>query len=40
MAVATLMEDGLKDVVVASGDVRVLLVEIDGVSGARPMPKA
>jgi len=40
LAVATLMEDGLKDVVVASGDGRVLLVEIDGVSGARPMPKA
>jgi len=40
LAVATLVENRLKNVVVAIGDVRVLPVEIDGVSAAVPMPEA
>jgi len=40
LAVATLMENGLKDVAVAIGYVSVLPVEVDGVSGAVPMPEA
>jgi hypothetical protein len=40
LAVATLMENGLKDVAAAIGDVSVLPVEIDGISGAVPMPEA
>jgi hypothetical protein len=40
LAVATLMENGLKDVAVGIGDVSVLPVEVDGVSGAAPMPEA
>jgi hypothetical protein len=40
LAVATLMENGLKDVAVGIGDVSVLPVEVDGVSGAVPMPEA
>jgi hypothetical protein len=40
LAVATLMENRLKNVVVAIGDVRILPVEIDGVSAAVPMPEA
>jgi hypothetical protein len=40
LAVATLMENRLKDVAVAIGDVSVLPVEVDGVSGAVPMPEA
>ena len=40
LAVATLMENGLEDVAVAICDVSVLPVEIDGVSGALPMPEA
>jgi hypothetical protein len=39
LAVATLMENGLKDVAVAIGDVSVLPVEVDGVSAAVPMPE-
>ena len=38
--VATPMENGLEDVAVAIGDVSVLPVESDGVSGAVPMPEA
>ena len=34
------MENGLEDVAVAIGDVTVLPVEIDDVSGAVPMPEA
>ena len=34
LAVATLMENGLKDVAVGIGDISVLPVEVDGVSGA------
>jgi hypothetical protein len=33
LAVARLMEDGLKDVIVAIGNVSVLPVEVDGISG-------
>ena len=40
LAVATLMENGLKDVAVGIGDVSVLPVEVDDVSGAVPMPEA
>jgi hypothetical protein len=40
LAVATLMENGLKNVAVTIGDVSVLPVEVDGVSAAVPMPKA
>ena len=39
LAVATVVENRLKDVAVAIGDVSVLPVEIDGVSGAVPMPE-
>jgi hypothetical protein len=38
--VATLMENGLENVAVAIGDVSVLPIEVDGVSGAVPMPEA
>ena len=40
LAVATLMENRLKNVAVAICDVSVLPVEVDGVSGAVPMPEA
>jgi CTP-dependent riboflavin kinase len=40
LAVATLIENGLKDVTVVIGDVSVLPVEVDGISGAVTMPKA
>jgi hypothetical protein len=40
LAVATLMENGLKDVAIAIDDVSVLPVGINGVSGAVPMPEA
>ncbi|MGC2627807.1 MAG: hypothetical protein WA269_13300 [Candidatus Udaeobacter sp.] len=40
LAVATLREDGLKDVTAIIGDLSVLPVEVDGVSGAVPRPKA
>ena len=40
LAVATPMENSLKDVAVGIGDVSVLPVEVDGVSGAVPMPEA
>ena len=40
LAVATLMENGLNDVAVGVGDVSVLPVEVDGISGAVPMPEA
>ena len=39
LAVATLMENGLEDVSIGVGDVSVLPVEIDGFSGAVPMPE-
>jgi hypothetical protein len=40
LAVATLVKNSLKNVAVAIGDVSVLPVEVDGVSGAVPMPEA
>ena len=40
LAVATLVENRLKDVAVAIGDVSVLPVEVDGVTTAVPMPEA
>ena len=33
LAIATLMENGFEDVAVAIGDVSVLPVEVDGISG-------
>ena len=39
LAVATPMENRLKDVAVAIGDISVLPVEADGVSAAVPMPE-
>ena len=39
-AVATLVENRLKDVAVAIGEVSVLPVEVDGLSAAVPMPEA
>ena len=40
LAVATPMENRLKDVAIAIGDISVLPVEADGVSAAVPMPEA
>jgi hypothetical protein len=40
LAVATLVENRLKNVAVAIGDVSVLPIEVDGVSAAVPMPEA
>ena len=40
LAVATLMENRLKDLAIGIGDVSVLPIEVDAVSAAVPMPEA
>ena len=40
LAVGTLMVDDLEDVAAGIGDVRILPIEHDAVSGAVPMPEA
>jgi hypothetical protein len=40
LAVASLMEDSLKDVSAGVRDISILPVEVNDVSGAVPMPEA